>query len=333
MDIRRLVLPIGVCTCVLSCNGQAPFGESALKLDKEIALPQVRGRIDHLDANVKEKVVYVAALGNNTLEVVDVQNGKLLHSIKGLDEPQGVGYVAKTNEIFVANGGNGDCYFYNAATYEKTASIHLSSDADDVRYDPAEEKIYVGYGEGGIAVIDINTHKQIADIKLPAHPEGFQLDKALNRILVNIPDRDMVGVIDLRQLKLVEQWKRNSPKANFPIAVDTSSHFAFIGYRHPAKLLLLDSKTGKEISSTDIAGDVDDLYFDQRTKRIYISGGDGFINIFQCDQDHSIRQTANIQSHKGARTSLLIPELNLLVVAARATSGNSAELLIFNTSQ
>ncbi|MGN6195074.1 MAG: YncE family protein [Ginsengibacter sp.] len=317
---------------ISSCKSQAIFGEKYLQLEKTIVLPNVSGRIDHMDVNLKEKIVYVAALGNNSLEVVGLANGKMIHSIHGLQEPQGVGYVPQTNEIFVANGGSGDCYFYNASTFAKTATIHLSSDADDVRYDSASHTIYVGYGEGGIAVIDALTHAQKGAVELPGHPEGFQIDKKANTILVNIPDRNMIGIIDLPQLKLINSWKRNEPSANFPMALDLENNRAFIGYRHPAKLLVLDIATGKEISSSDIAGDIDDLYYDAGQKRIYVSGGGGYINIFQ-DDSKGFKKISNIPTRSGARTSLLIPRLHLYVLAERASSGKEAALLVYNTLQ
>src|SRR5205809_7099899 len=149
-----------------SCNGQKPFGEDLLIKMASISMPNVKGRIDHMDINLKERTVYIAALGNNSLEVIDIGNAKKLQSITGLDELQGVAYIPQQQEIFVANGGNGDCYFYNSETFQKTSTIDLSLEADDVRYDSTEELIYVGYGEGGVAVIDARQHKQIGDIKL-----------------------------------------------------------------------------------------------------------------------------------------------------------------------
>lgn len=315
----------------ISCKGQKPFGENYLQLNKVIPLPNVIGRIDHLDINLKDQVIYVAALGNNSVEVVDLKNGKDIHSITALDEPQGVCYIPQTHEILIANGGNGDCYFYNS-TYTKIATVHLSSDADDVRYDSANSKIYVGYGEGGIAVIDANSHKQIGDIKLPAHPEGFQIDNIANLILVNVPNKNMIAVIDLIQLKLINKWIRNSPTANFPIAIDTASHYALIGYRHPAKMVVLDTKTGKELSSNDMVSDVDDLYFDNDKKRVYVSGGGGYINIFQ-KKALNVEQIANIPTRNGARTSLFIPQLKIFVLAERAESNSSAQLRVYSTSQ
>ena len=327
-DVFMLILTtLGTSFC--GCKAQESFGTNFLIIDKEISMPEVKGRIDHMDINLKDQVVYVAALGNNTLEVVDLRSGRIIHSIKGLEEPQGVGYIQQHEEIIVANAGNGDCYFYNAHSFEKLATIHLSSDADDIRYDSAEKKIYVGYGKGGIAIIDADTHKQMGDVKLPAHPESFQIDKKLNLLFVNLPDAHMVGVIDLTQFKLIDKWVRNTPTANFPMAFDAIHHHVYIGYRHPAKLVVLDGKSGKEISMSTMAGDADDLYYDDEIAAVFVSGGDGHINIFRHQDTGVYRQIANIPTRNGARTSLLVPQLKLFVLAGRAESGKTASILVY----
>ncbi|MDP4215692.1 MAG: YncE family protein [Bacteroidota bacterium] len=310
------------------CQGQPSFGKDQLKLTRTIPMPEVKGRIDHMDVNLKEGFVYVAALGNNTLEVVDLANGRVLHSITGLDEPQGIGYIPQTRELFVANGGSGDGCFYNARTYEKLATIHLGSDADDVRVDSASRKIYVGYGSGGIAVIDPVTHRQVGDIKLPAHPESFQLDKSLSLLFVNLPDVHQVGVVDLKRGLLVGRWEDPAASANFPMAVDTIRHRVFVGYRRPARLVVFDGRTGSILNSEDMTGDADDLYYYSGAGKLFVSGGAGAISIFR-EEGGTWQRTANIPTRTGARTSLLIPALNSLVVAARAASGQPASLLVY----
>ncbi len=320
---------IMLCSCSSGGKGQQPYGLEFLTFEKAIQMPEVKGRIDHMDVNLKDQLVYIAALGNNSLEIADLRSGKIIRSIKGFDEPQGVGYVPQTNELLVANGGNGECYFFNARTYEKTATIHFSSDADDVRYDSVERKIYVGYGSGGIAVVDPFTHLQTADIKLPAHPEAFVVDSKRKRLYVNVPDKNMIGVIDLTQDKLIDKWMINDLHANFPMAFDVINGYLFIGYRHPTKLLVINSKTGKQIASGTMVDDVDDLYFDSATSNVIISGGGGNINIFHYETQ-TIKQISDIRTRSGARTSLLIPELRLYVLAARAVAGKKAELQIYH---
>ena len=330
---RFIVLQMAILSCFISCSAQEPFGTNLLKLEKEIALPSVKGRIDHMDVNLKAQIVYVAALGNNSLEAVSLTEGRIIHSIHGLDEPQGVGYIPQRQEIIVANGGSGDCYFYNAKSFEKVGTIHLSSDADDVRYDSASKRIYVGYGNGGIAVIDADTHKQIGDVKLPAHPESFQIDEKLKLLFVNLPDAHMVASVDLTRMQVINKWVRNAPTANFPMALDEMNHRVMIGYRRPPRLVVLDGNTGKEISINPMVGDADDLYYEGETAEVYISGGDGYINIFRQSRANTYKQIANILTRIGARTSLFVRRQKIFVLAARAQAGKPAGLLVYKTGR
>jgi DNA-binding beta-propeller fold protein YncE len=317
-----------------SCKAQETFGGNYLKLTKVIPLPGIKGRIDHLDVNLKDQIVYIASLGSNVAEVVDLNSGKVLHSITGLDEPQGIAYLPENHEIFIANGGNGDCYFYNANTFEKVAAIHLKSDADDVRYDSVERKIYVGYGSGGIAIIDADTHKQTGYIRLPAHPEGFQIDKQNYLLYVNLPDKDMIGVVDLKKLKLINSLGKNYRSGNFPLALDAAGNKLFIGYRHPGKLVVMNMKSGHRISVNDLTNDSDDIFYDEETHRVYASCGGGYsnlgyINIFQFQGGDKYIQIANIPTRNGARTSLLVPQLHVFLVVEPSVYTHDGELMLY----
>ena len=323
------ILLILFCTLLFCCcNDGNTYGQSALKLEKEIGMPNVKGRIDHLDIDLKNQLIFVAALGNNSVEVVDLKAGKALHSITGLDEPQGVAYIPKHHELFVANGGTGECVFYNTSNWGKIASVKYNDDADDVRYDENADLIYVGYGSGGIGIIDAATHRKVADIPLPAHPESFQLDAGAGKLWVNLPGSGEVAVVNISTRKLEAQWKRFLPRANFPMAYDKQHQRLMIGYRIPPTLKVLDSRTGKELFSSKMAGDADDFYWDEQTNQLLISGGSGSVNIFKRD-DNSYKQVANIKTRSGARTSLWVPQLRLFILAARATGGQPATLMIY----
>ena len=245
MNRYRLLLLVAAMGCFDSCHARES-GKQMLSLQKEIVLTNVKGRIDHIDINLKDQIAYIAALGNNTVEIVDLKSGEVTGSITGLDEPQGVAYMPRRQEILIANGGTGECGFYNALTLKKTGSIKLEDDADDVRFDAETDRIYVGYGNGGIAIIDAATHKQVGNIILPAHPESFQLDARANRLWVNLPGAGMIGIADLKQLKLIDKWTKLLPRANFPMAYDEAQHRIIVGYRVPAKLVVYVSENGKE---------------------------------------------------------------------------------------
>lgn len=220
--------------------------------------------------------------------------------------------------------------FFDASSYKIVATVHLVGDADNIRYDATESKMYVGYGNGGMALIDPVAHKQTGNVKLTAHPESFQLDKKNNKLYVNLPDDHCISVIDLKSFRVTDTWRISRLRANFPMTLDTANNYVFVGYRHPAVLACYDNKTGQEINKVDLVGDVDDIFYYADKEEIIGSGGDGFVNLFKREDRSTFKKVANIPTRTGARTSLLIPQLNQWVVAARATTGKSAGLLVYN---
>ena len=300
-----------------------------LKLTTSITLPNVTGRIDHLTYNERNQTIFVAALGNNTVEVVDLKSKKVIHTIKGLHEPQGIKFIPENNVVFVANGENGECDVFNADSYQLITSVKTSGDADNVRYDAIARKIYVGYGDGGMAIIDSKTYHQLADIKLPGHPESFQLGPDSKSVFVNVPDSKILVTIDLDKKEISDKWKIETALANFPMALDSKNHRLFIGCRKPAKLLVINSENGKTITQIDIDYDTDDVFYDSSSGLIYISCGGGYIDVLKQTDPDKYETMSRIETSSGARTSLYIPELNQLIVAAPARSGNEAHLLIY----
>ena len=315
------------------CKSQKEFGNEYLTLEKVIPLAGVKGRIDHLAYNKDRQVIYVAALGNNTLEIVDLTGGKVIHSIKGLDEPQGVEYLSYSNSIFVANGGTGVCNFFDANTFQPLTSLNFKDDADDVRYLPGDKTVFVGYGDGGIGIINEETRKETGRITLSGHPEGFQVDPKTEKIWVNIPNAHMIEVLDGKELKLLDQWKINDLDANFPMAYDSVHHRLFVGFRSPPRLVVFDSESGKRIASLACTGDTDDLFYDADKKRIVVSGGAGNIDIFQQITEDSYSAIAHIYTRNGARTSLFIPSLQKFVLAVPRANGKQAELRIYEIAK
>jgi YVTN family beta-propeller protein len=313
-----------------NCLAQNSVSDKELQLVATIQLPNVSGRIDHLAFDNKNQTIFVAALGNNSVEVVDLKSKRVIHTIKGLHEPQGIKYISGKNIVFVANGENGECDIYNADTYQLITSIKMpGGDADNVRYDAAAGKIFVGYGDGGIAVIDAKTFKQLADVKLTGHPESFQLGADSKIIFVNVPDAQMLATIDLNKYTITDKWKIEIAKANFPMALDATNHRLFIGCRNPAKLLVLNSESGNIITQIDIDSDTDDVFYDNPSKQIYVSCGGGYVDIIKQSGPDKYDVTSRIESRSGARTSLFVPELNQLLVAAPARSGSEAQLMIY----
>jgi YVTN family beta-propeller protein len=299
------------------------------ELVKTIELPGVKGRIDHLAFNPDQNIIYVAALGNNSVEVVDLKAGKVIHSIKGLSEPQGIMFIPGANIIFVSNGGSGQCYGFRTDTYKQTGKIKPGSDPDNVRYSSSTGKIYVGYGEGGIAVIDPGNLQILSDIKLPAHPESFQIDENAGKMFVNIPDYQLIQVIDLRKNIITDKWKISGAASNFPMALDTANHRLFTGCRNPARLIVINTETGETITSVDIDNDTDDVFYDRTRKQVYVSCGGGYIDVISQITMDAYKISSRVKTQPGARTSLLIPGLNQIITAAPAGAGTPAGLMVY----
>ena len=252
--------------CILGsgCNSQDlnnNIEKEKLALVSKISLPNVTGRIDHISYDAINQLAFVAALGNNTVEIVDVNTKRVVRTIPGLHEPQGVVYLPSSKKLVIANGDNGDCIFFDVATYRQLGVVHLKSDADNIRFDSTSQLLYVGYGSGAIAIIDANSMKLVGEIPLDGHPESFQLSKKQNRIYINVPDADEIEVADLSSNKIISKWKNTNASSNFPMALDERNHRLYIGCRSPAKLRMIDTETGKDISTVSCSGDADDVFF------------------------------------------------------------------------
>jgi YVTN family beta-propeller protein len=299
-----------------------------LKLTAKITLPDVHGRIDHIAYDANDHIAFVAALGNNSIEVVNVETKQVIHTIKGLHEPQGVLYIPSLKRFVVANGDNGTCMFFDATNYSLLGSIDLKDDADNVRYDAVTNLIYVGYGSGGIAIIDANTMKETASIKLDGHPESFQISKKQNRLFINVPDANEIEVADLSSHAIIEKWKNTNAASNFPMALDEENDRLFIGCRSPATLRMINTGTGKDIASVESSGDADDVFYNAADSVVFVSAGKGYIDVFKAGE--ALQHISHIETSSGARTSLLLPSEKKLLLAVPAHGSNSAALWVYD---
>jgi DNA-binding beta-propeller fold protein YncE len=237
-----------------------------LRLIQEIPLPGVQGRIDHFTVDPERERLILSALGNNTVEIVSLFAGKVVHSIAVLDRPQGVLYVPEHDRIVVANSGDGKVRVYDGTSFDLVKTLDFGKDPDNVRYDPLAKKIYVGYGAdetGAIGMIDATTYERLSgDYNLGGgHPESFQLEASGPKIFVNDPDGGSVTLTIDRNTRAVSKWQLNGNRFNFPMALDEADHRLFVGTRRPSKLIVLSTQTGI-VTTLTCAGDTDDMYYD-----------------------------------------------------------------------
>lgn len=316
----------------LLCGGQAAAAEppAPLLLERTIALKDVSGRIDHMAVDLGRKRLFVAELGNGTVDVIDLAAGTVIRRINGLKEPQGIGYAPRADTLAVASAGDGSVRLFRGPDLAPAGVINLGDDADNVRLDANTGNFVVGYGNGGLAFIDPANASVLSRISLPAHPEGLQLDPSTRRAFVNIPDAKQIAVVDLSAARQTSRWQVPELRANFPMAFDATGGVVAVVFRDPARLVIFDASSGKPTSTLTTCGDSDDVFFDAKRRRIYVSCGAGSVEVWQQDGS-AYRRLSTIKTASGARTSLYVPDLDRLFVAARAGFfglGSDAALLV-----
>jgi hypothetical protein len=205
--------------------------------------------------------------------------------------------------------------------------IALGADADNVRVDDAARRVFVGYGDGALAVIDVTTRSKVADIVLKGHPESFRLEISGKRVFVNVPDAHAIAVVDRTSNQQVGSWQTGDLRANFPLALDENGHVLVV-FRHPARVGVFQAQDGRLLTSFDTCGDSDDVFVDAKRHRLYVICGDGAIDVFEQSGD-GYRRAARVTTAEGARTGLFVPQIDRLFVAARATVGAPAAIWVF----
>ena len=320
-----------VCASAFACPllPVPAFSQSPpIALTQTIPLPGVRGRIDHLDIDSDGARLFVAALGNDSVEVIDLRTGTRSARLEHLREPQGVAYLPDAKRLLIAEGGNGRVDVLSGHALASAVRIDGLEDADNVRYDLATRKAYVGYGSA-LAVIDPATAKVARRVMLRGHPESFQLEATGARIFVNVPSAAQIVVVNRNAASVLTAWSLGEMRANYPMAFDEREHRLFVGTRRPAALLVYDTETGKRVAWVSIGGDVDDLFFDSDRKRVYAICGQGTIDVMQqIDSDH-YRRIDEVPTAPGARTGLLAAARRAIYVAVPARGASVAEIRVY----
>ena len=281
----------------------APEPSRPLVLTEAIPTVGVQGRFDHFAFDGKNQL-FVAALGNNSVEVIDISARVRARSLTGIPNPQGVVYVADAKKLFVASS-KGTLRIFDGSSFELIKEIDFHGDVDNLRYDAATHRVYVGYGEdetGAIGTVDaITTERLPEEYKLGAHPESFQLEAAGPNIYANLPDLRQIAAIN-RKTGAIARWPMTL-EHNFPMALDEPDRRLFVATHEPPRFAVFDTNTGRAVADLPCVQDADDIYYDAARKRIYIPGGEGYISVFQqIDADH-YQLLAKVPSTLGARTA------------------------------
>jgi DNA-binding beta-propeller fold protein YncE len=298
---------------------------ATLRVEAKIPLPRVEGRIDHLAYDAARKHLFVAELGNGSVDVVDVAQRRPIYRIMDLREPQGVAYSAEVDLLYVASGGDGTLRAFRGKDFLLVQKADAGDDADNLRVDDAARRVYVGGGSGSLGVFRADTLDRLQDIALKGHPESFQLGNDDARIFVNVPDAHEIVVVDRDAARAVAHWPTGDWRANYPMALDAAGRRVLVAFRQPARLAAFDSRDGKVLAQTSSCSDADDVFVDEARARIYVTCGDGVVDVLARG---TLVRLARIATTPGARTGLYVRDIDRLFVAARAQPGGDAAIWI-----
>jgi hypothetical protein len=331
----------------------APVSEQPmLRLVQTIPLPGVQGRLDHMGVDLEQKRLFVAAVANGSLEVVDLSAGTAINSLTGFKDTQDVLFLrGDINKIFVSSL-DGMLRIFQGETFRLVQALKLEPDPNRLLYDPATRLIYFGYGGqnagfdtyGRVGIMQVTPAAQsdrfIADMIAPTPRPGHLAEMALDdddKLLVCDSRVDMIYQFDSRKRELIKAWPAAGDGAG-DMSLDRARHRLFVGTRTPPEMTVYDSISGKEVARLPAPSTMDGVHYDPKLKRIYMTGGrwygspapsPGWIYVYQQgDADH-YRLASKIQTRPGSGTSLFVPELNRLYVASQAIADQEAAILVY----
>jgi len=307
-----------------------------LKLVQTIPLPELKkdGDFDHFAVDLAGNRLFLTAEANNAVVVIDISANKSIHTLSDLDEPHSMLFLPAAKQLWVVAGGAAK--IFNTDTYALTETVKLTEGADSSAYDPAKHLFYVAAGGDDaklayslINIVDTSTRKKVGDIKVDSkNIEAMGIEKNGPKMFANIRDKNLVGVIDRDKKTVTSTWPLGELHGNTPLIFDEANHRIFIAGRKPGLFEVLDSDSGKIISTLPTAEMTDDMAFDPAGKRIYVACNDFAVVYSQKDADH-YEELGRVPTGFRAKTAIFVPQLKRYYVAAPRHEKEIAKVLVF----
>jgi DNA-binding beta-propeller fold protein YncE len=311
----------------------------ALHLVKTVSVPGVQRKWDHFGVDLPGNRLFASSEEEPVVEVFDLESGKQLRTLTGFKETHNTLPLPELKKIFVVDGGASEIQVLDYTSYKVTGHIPLTIDADPIAYDPSTKLLYVVNGGRAaktpyclISIVDVAAEKKIADLKLDTNRlESMALEKSANRLFVNMTGVNEIGVVDRHKRALTQTWPITAAKENVPMQYDETNHRLFVVTRKPSKLVVVNTDTGKEVTSVSVPDFVDDLAFDPGQHRLYAiaGGGGGAVSVIGQQDADTYEVIANVPTKPGAKTGRLVPELRRLYVGVPTKEKQEAQILIF----
>lgn len=354
MRVRTSVLSLTALACATLCAGlpgaaavaAAPAttvtvaAAAVLHLGGRTELPAYSGDFDHFAADVKGNRLFLAGEDQGTLEVFSLQTGAHLTTVKGFEQPHGILYLPDVNRLIVTDSGTGMTKVVDATSYRIIGSIPLTVGADSMYYDSSSKHLYVVTGGKNadpkmpktiVTEVDPRTGSRIGDMSFDTDfTESMVAEQKGHRLFINLTGKSTMAVIDKTSRRVIDTWPIKGAEMNAAMAYDEAHQRLFVGTRKPFRLLVVDANNGTTLASFDAPGRTNQVIFDKANQRIYMAGDD-YLGVIQQKDGRHYEELAHVPTAKGAKTAILVPELNRLYVAVSpGESKTGGALLRFN---
>ncbi len=318
----------------LTCVARAA---APLKLIGKDTMPAaVKGRFDHLAADVAGNRLLLTAESAHEVLVFNLHSGKYLRAITGIGIPHAIFFRDDLNRIYITDGEAGELRIYNGKTYRQMGAVKLKVDSDSMGYDPATHNLYIVNGGGDahesfsmLTVVNTTTDRKIADIKIDGSTlEAMALAPSGSLLYINNPSKNLVDVVDRRTRKVVKTWPVTLGRRNVAMGFDPSTHRLFVACRSGV-IVVIDSETGKELQTLPIGTGVDDLIFDPASKRIYAACGNGVISVYHEGAADHYSHLGDVAAARGSKNEILVPPLHRLYTTIPPQGDTPGEVYVF----
>lgn len=259
-------------------------------------------------------------------QAIDEETGKVLADIPGQMRSHGVALVPKLGRGFITDGGGGGAILiFDLKTYEVLGKIPTMPDSDGIIYDPSTNLVLAVSGDGGSLMtfkpdIDPKNGKIDEPIKLEGAPEFLAAD-GRGKVYINLEDKDVVAVVDLRARKVVARWPVAPGGHPVGMAIDANGKRLFIGCRNPQKMIVMSTADGRVEASLPIGSGVDATT--SFKSQAFASCRDGSLTVVG-EKAGSLDVVQTVKTEAGARTMGLDPERReVFLPTAEMTTGTN----------
>jgi DNA-binding beta-propeller fold protein YncE len=279
------------------------------------------------------------------LFLADVETGRRLANILGLDRPHSILYRQDVNRLYVVEGTEvaGPLRVFDAKSYGEIGKVTLCPGANWIAYDSAMQYLYVTHSGDIvkheyciISVLDINKFQKLHDIKIEGdileELEDIALEASTSKMYVGIKPKNEVAVIDRKTQAL--SMALETRELGGPLVLDEINHRLFVGCRN-GEIVVLDTTTGKELPALPINVGIRDMTFDSVSKRIYANcggppkEGNGSVDIYeQVDPEH-YKSLGSVGTGPAARNGILDGRASRYFVGIPGQGTNDAQIFVF----